>query len=435
MTPSARIASAIEILGLVDSERRPLADILRDWGKSHRFAGSKDRSAIADLVYDALRRRRSAAFLMGAETPRAIMIGMLKLMRGHDVATLKPLFSGEGHGAAKLSEAEIARLTTATLEGAPEFVAGDYPDWLEDHLTEAFGDNRIAELQALATRATLDIRVNLLKAVPEDVLADLAHLHPQETAFSATGLRILPDETGRLPAVSFEPAYLKGLIEIQDEGSQLAALLTGARAGEQVLDLCAGGGGKTLACAALMDNRGQIFATDNDKRRLAPIHERLSRADARNVQVRTPRLRDVTDAIEDLTGHMDLVLIDAPCTGTGTWRRNPDAKWRMRPGALAERVKEQAELLETATDYVKPGGRLAYITCSVLPQENEHQVRAFMNAHPEFSPVSAEEMAAPLTSQRDEFLAATTWCEPGLRLTPLQTGTDGFYVALLKKTR
>ena len=334
MTPSARIASAIEILGLVDSERRPLADILRDWGKSHRFAGSKDRAAIADLVYDCLRRRRSAAYLMGAETPRAIMIGMLKLMHGHDAASLKPLFSGEGHGAARLTDAEISRLSTATLEGAPEFVAGDYPDWLENHLTEAFGDRRVAELQVLATRATLDLRVNLLKAVPDDVLADLAHLHPVETPYSSSGLRITPDETGRLPAVSFEPAYIKGLVEIQDEGSQLAALLSGAKAGEQVLDLCAGGGGKTLACAALMDNRGQIFATDNDKRRLAPIHERLSRADARNVQVRTPRLRDVTDAIEDLVGHMDLVLIDAPCTGTWHLAAQPRRQMADAPRSL-----------------------------------------------------------------------------------------------------
>ncbi len=180
----------------------------------------------------------------------------------------------------------------------------------------------------------------------------------------------------RSPAIHAEPAFIKGLIEIQDEGSQLAALLADAKPGEQVIDLCAGAGGKTLALAAAMDNKGQLYATDDDKRRLAPIHARLERAGVRNVQVRTPR--GAADVLADLAGHADLVLIDAPCTGTGSWRRNPDAKWRVRPGALEQRMKEQAELLDRAATLVKPGGRIAYVTCSVLAEENGDQVRGFL---------------------------------------------------------
>jgi 16S rRNA (cytosine967-C5)-methyltransferase len=230
--------------------------------------------------------------------------------------------------------------------------------------------------------------------------------------------------------VHAEPAYLKGHVEVQDEGSQLAALLTGARPGEQAIDLAAGAGGKTLALAALMENHGQIYASDLDLRRLAPIHARLARADARNVQVRTPR-RDV-DTLSDQAGRADLVLIDAPCTGIGTWRRNPDAKWRMRPGALAERVKEQAALLDRAATLVKPGGRIAYVTCSVLAEENGDQVRAFLRRYPAFSPVAAETFAAALGERAAEFRTAALVTPEGLLMTPRRTGTDGFFVAQLR---
>ena len=193
----------------------------------------------------------------------------------------------------------------------------------------------------------------------------------------------------RSPAIHAEPAFIKGQIEIQDEGSQLAALMADAKPGQQVIDLCAGAGGKTLALAAAMENKGQLFATDDDKRRLAPIHARLERAGVRNVQVRTPR--GASDALADLAGHADLVLIDAPCTGTGSWRRNPDAKWRVRPGALEQRIKDQSGLLDRAAALVKPGGRIAYVTCSVLAAENGEQVRGFLGRHPEFSVVPPAE--------------------------------------------
>ena len=197
-----------------------------------------------------------------------------------------------------------------------------------------------------------------------------------ETPLSPLGLRIAPSEDGRGPAVQSEPEFIKGWIEIQDEGSQLAALLSGVKPGEQVVDLCAGGGGKTLALAAMMENHGQIYATDADARRLAPIHDRLTRAGVRNVQVRTPRAK--ADAVTDLDGKIDCVLVDAPCTGIGTWRRNPDAKWRLRPGSLETRLKEQAAVLDRAATLVRPGGRIVYITCSILPEENDDALAALM---------------------------------------------------------
>jgi 16S rRNA (cytosine967-C5)-methyltransferase len=253
---------------------------------------------------------------------------------------------------------------------------------------------------------------------------------PEPARWSPWGLRIRLAADARSPAVHAEPAFLKGRVEVQDEGSQLAALFTNARPGEQVLDLCAGAGGKTLALAAMMANKGQIFATDDDKRRLAPIHDRLSRSGARNVQVRTPK--SIGGEIDDLKGRMDLVLIDAPCTGTGAWRRNPDAKWRMRPGALELRLKDQAEVLDRAVPMLKPGGRIAYITCSVLAEENGGQVRAFLARYPGFAAAPAAEVVSPLGERAFLFGKAVRTTPEGLLMTPRTTDTDGFFVSILR---
>ncbi|HZB37460.1 MAG TPA: RsmB/NOP family class I SAM-dependent RNA methyltransferase, partial [Beijerinckiaceae bacterium] len=372
MTPAARLAAAIEVFEDIESRRRPAADALKDWGLSHRFAGSKDRAAIASLVYDALRRKASAAWIMGEGSARAVLLGVLRLQRGLDLAAIAALCSGERFAPAPLSDEERKRLAEGTLDGAPADVAGDFPEWIEPSLARAFGDDLVPEMQALSIRAPLDIRANTLKAAREEVQDALAHLSPLWTPHSPVGLRIALGEDGRGPALQSEPEFLKGWFEIQDEGSQLAALLTGVKPGEQVVDLCAGAGGKTLALAAQMENKGQIYATDQDTRRLAPIHARLARAGARNVQVRTPRGR--ADAVADLDGTIDCVLVDAPCTGSGTWRRNPDSKWRLRPGSLETRRREQALVLDRAAALLRPGGRIVYVTCSVLPEENDAAV-------------------------------------------------------------
>ena len=253
----------------------------------------------------------------------------------------------------------------------------------------------------MASRAPLDLRVNTLKAKREKMLASLAHLGVQPTPWSPLGLRIELGADARNPGIHAEEDFIKGAIEVQDEGSQLAALLSAAKPGEQVIDLCAGAGGKTLALAAMMQGKGRLIATDHDKRQLAPIYERLSRAGVHNCDVRTPK--GPNDTLSDIHASADLVLIDAPCTGTGTWRRNPDAKWRMRPGALEVRLKDQVTVLDRAAALAKPGGRIAYITCSVLPQENGEQVRAFVGRHPEFSVVPPEQTVARAVGQGGGF--------------------------------
>jgi 16S rRNA (cytosine967-C5)-methyltransferase len=433
MTPAARLSAAIEVFADIDARRRPAADALKDWGLSHRFAGSSDRAAIAGLVYDALRRKASSAWLLSDASPRAALIGMLQRERGLDVAAIEALCSGARFAPALLTERERAALVASnSLAKAPPAVAGDYPNWLDPHFTRVFGDERAEEGAALATRAPLDLRVNLLKAEREEILPKLAHLDVEPTRWSPVGMRIRLSADAKSPAIHAEPSFRKGEIEIQDEGSQLAALFAGAKPGEQVIDLAAGAGGKTLALAAAMENRGQIYATDIDKRQLVPIHERIARAGARNIQVRTPR--GEADAVSDLDGRADLVLIDAPCTGTGTWRRNPDAKWRVRPGALSERLKQQAQLLDRAAALVKLGGRIAYITCSVLAEENADQVRAFVDRWPGFSVEKPAEIAQMLGERAYLFAHAALMSGEGLLMTPRRTATDGFFTSLIRRT-
>jgi 16S rRNA (cytosine967-C5)-methyltransferase len=431
MTPAARLSAAIELIETIDSNRVPAAQALKEWGTAHRFAGSGDRAAISGLVWDVLRRRASSAWIMSADTARARLLGMLKLERKFDVDQIAALCDGSRFAPSPLTDAERSALTSNSLDGAPAHVAGDYPEWLDPHLTDVFGAERVPEAAAMASRAPLDLRVNTLKARREKVLSQTAHLNTMPTKWSPNGLRIDISADARNPGIHAEEAFIKGLIEVQDEGSQLAALLSAAKPGEQVVDLCAGAGGKTLALAAQMQGKGRLIATDADKRQLAPIHERLSRAGVHNCEVRTPK--GESDALADIRASADLVMIDAPCTGTGTWRRNPDAKWRMRPGALDVRLKAQADVLDRAAGLVKPGGRVAYVTCSVLSAENNAQVRAFVARHGEFSILPPAETTAALWDKAEAFAAATLQSPEGLLLTPRRTGTDGFFVAVLRK--
>jgi 16S rRNA (cytosine967-C5)-methyltransferase len=429
MTPSAHISAAIEILEDLAKRRRPANDAIKDWGLSHRFAGSKDRAAISSLIYDTLRKRLSSAYLMQSEEPRALAIGALREARDLDAGAIAALFTGLRHAPPPLTPEERERLETATLTDAPDYIRGNYPEWLAERFSAAFSADAAREGASLAARAPADLRANLLKCSREEALAKLAHLNPEPTALSPIGLRIHPPPGGRGPAFSAEPAFVKGLVETQDEGSQLAALLAAAAPGEQALDLCAGGGGKTLALAAQMHNRGQIYAHDDNGRRLTPIFDRLDRAGARNVQVRAPR--GAADVLADVKNRCDLVLVDAPCTGSGTWRRHPDAKWRLAPGALEQRMKDQAELLEKAAGYVKPKGRLVYVTCSLFRDENEDQIAAFLQAHGDFAAIPATEAAQ--AAGLPDLARFASRHGAGFRLSPATSGTDGFYVACLRK--
>jgi 16S rRNA (cytosine967-C5)-methyltransferase len=432
MTPAARLSAAIELIDTIERDRVPAAKALKEWGTAHRFAGSGDRAAIAGLVWDVLRRYASSAYVMDADTARARLIGMLRLERDMDTPTMAALFDGGRYAPAPLTKAEEDALASRSLEDAPAAVAGDYPDWLDPHLARVFGEDRAAEATAMASRAPLDLRVNTLKGSRDKVLSSLSHLGAKPTPWSQVGLRIELSADARNPGVQSEEDFVKGAIEVQDEGSQLAALFTAAKPGEQVIDLCAGAGGKTLALAALMQGKGRLIATDRDKRQLAPIHERLSRAGVHNADIRSPK--GEADPLADIRSTADLVVIDAPCTGTGTWRRNPDAKWRMRPGALEIRLKDQAEVLERAVPLVKPGGRIAYITCSVLSEENGEQVAAFVARHPEFSVLAPEQTASVLWDKAEAFAEAALQSPEGWLMTPRRTGTDGFFVSVMKRS-
>ena len=426
MRPAARITAAIEVLEDVLGRHRPTSEALADWGKAHRIAGSGDRSAIGSLVYDALRRRSSFAWMMNADTPRALALAAAGGAFSLSAEQVIGLCDGSQHAPSPLDDAERQGLTRP-LDGAPPHVQADIPEWLWPSFTASFGERAVAEGQALARRAPTDIRTNTLKASREKLARALAPFGVQPTPFTPTGLRIAaPAGTERIPNLAAEAAFQAGWFEIQDEGSQVAAMLAGAGARMQVLDLCAGAGGKTLAMAAAMANSGQIYAYDDDRMRLKPIFDRLKRAGVRNVQ--PLRARD-TAALDALGARFDLVLVDAPCTGTGVWRRRPDAKWRLRAPSLATRQKEQKEVLARAAGLVKPGGRLVYVTCSLLPDENRGAVDWLRRERQEFAlePTSARWPSTATTT----VPASADGASDSLLLTPASHDTDGFFIASL----
>ena len=424
-----RIAAAIEVLADIDAHKRPVAEALKSWGLNNRFAGAGDRAAIGNLVYDALRRRSSLAHVMGADEPRALVLAVVVREWGEDIAALNDSFGGDRFAPAPVTDAEAARLTAADpLADAPDHIRADVPEWVAPHLQQSFGDDWIAEARALAGRPSLDLRVNTLKANRDKVLRGLARFSPEGEVRLAEGIRFPAGaRDSRTPNVTSEEGYLKGWFEVQDFGSQIVAALASPRGGEQVLDLCAGAGGKTLAMAAAMQNRGQIFAYDSDRTRLAPIYDRLKRAGVRSVQVRAPG----EGVLDDLRGKLDRVVVDAPCTGSGTWRRQPTTKWKLTPEQLAMRVAEQKAILADAATYLKPGGTLVYITCSVLPEENAGQVADFLAAHPDFAAVAGNKLwMAHFSGAR---LRARFSPEGGVAVTPHTTETDGFYCIAMQK--
>lgn len=433
MKDGGRIAAAIEVLEDVERTRRPVQDALKDWGLSHRFAGSRDRSAIGNLVFDALRCRMSLAARLGSDTPRLVAMAAYVRVWGRGVEGLQAALQDDRHAPPPPSAPEREALLADDFPPeTPRWMMADVPEWLEASLVRVFGARFEEEGRGLAGRADVDLRVNLLKSDRKAVLAALSHLGAEPCPLSPVGVRVPSGTTDeKPPAVSAELSYKKGWFEIQDEGSQLAALMTGATAGQQVLDLCAGAGGKSLALAAEMENRGQVYAYDSDKRRFGDILERIDRSGAHNIQIREPRK---SDALLDLTGRMDVVLVDAPCTGSGTWRRRPDAKWRLAPGALDLRQREQEAVLAVAAPLTRLGGRLVYVTCSVLPEENEDRVTAFLGEHPDFQVADGGEAFRRVTGQEPDPRCFVPLADgTALRLTPAVTNTDGFFCAILQR--
>lgn len=427
MKPAGRLSASIEVLAQILERHRPASEALNDWGKAHRFAGSGDRAAIGNLVYDALRGKASATARMGVDTPRAIALATAPTAWDMGVEAVIALADGAEHAPSSITDEERVGLTAPVLAGIPEHALADVPAWAWPSFVRAFGEDAIAAGRAMAERAPADLRVNTLKSTLEKVDKSLKPFEPERMPLSPTGLRVpAPKGPGRTPNLLVEAAFHAGWFEIQDEGSQIAARLayaTHPKVG-QVLDLCAGGGGKSLALAALKENRGQIHAYDNDKHRLAPIHQRLQRAGVRNVQVHSPR----TGALDDLKGRMDLVLVDAPCSGTGTWRRRPDSKWRLSPEALQRRIAEQSAILDEAVAYLKPGAALVYVTCSVLPEENGDQIDVLMAQNPALALIDL----GLLWSEISPAPPPDGLVGGRLQLSPHRDGTDGFFVAGLR---
>ena len=465
MREGGRVAAAIEILEDFERRRVPLKTAIADWARNARFAGAKDRAWISGLCLDVLRKRRSLSAAMGDDSVREATLAALRLMWGKSVDEIAALAAEEPHGPGALSEEERERLalipspacgrgdrgegnvsdassppagrthgpTPQAGEGGIS-IAADFPAFLEMSVERSFGEAAIDEMQAFAARADVDLRINTLQASVEKAADAVAAVGAVPHPYLITALRIAaPDATDRTPAVTVIPAFNKGWVEVQDLGSQIAALAAGDIKGAQVLDLCAGGGGKTLALAALMENKGQLYAYDNDARRLQPLYERARRAGVRNLQIVNP----VTDkaALDALAGKMDAVFVDAPCTGSGTWRRHPDTKWRLTQDQLKRRMSEQDGVLRDAARFVKSGGRIVYVTCSFLLEENEDRLASFLEDHSSFERLRAlaEIGRAGLLTQ--EGRAALARCETGdgaLRMTPARIGVDGFFVAVLQ---
>ena len=433
MRDGGKIAAAIEVLRDVLERRTPVKEAVRDWGKKSRFAGSRDRAWISGLVVDALRRKNSIEHAMGGTGARVLALGALKHAWGWDVRKIEEALKDE-HAPAAMNAKEREGVLLAPDPSAPPHVRGDYPEWLAPNLERAFGPDAVPEAMAMASRASIDLRVNTLKSDPEKAGRALEGVKARQMPELKNGFRIpAADSVERGEAVEAIPAYSKGWVEVQDMGSQIAAAASCAAPGEQVLDYCAGGGGKTIAMAAMMENKGQIFSHDIDGRRLSALIPRIERAGIRNVQLRHPK---ENASLDDLEAKMDLVMIDAPCTGVGTWRRKPDAKWRVQPNALEKRIGDQAMILRQACNYVRPGGRLVYVTCSFLMEENEDQFASFLADRKDFVAEDAAEAAiksGQLTEAGAKLIRKCRRPDGSVRLTPRTAGTDGFYMAVMRR--
>ncbi len=433
MRNGGRIAAAIDVISDVLTRHQPVKSAARDWGKRARYAGSKDRAWVSGLVLDALRKRNSIAYAMGDDSPRGLILGALAHAWGWNIREIDDAMD-EQHAPSALTLEERERLVMAPDPGAPSHVQGDYPEWMTPMMERVFGEAAPIEAQAMAVRADVDLRVNTLKVDAEKASQPLRSAKAEASKLLLNAFHIpAKDPSQREASLESIPAYSKGWVEVQDAGSQIAAAAANAQAGDQILDYCSGGGGKTLAFAAQMGGKGQIFAYDIDGRRLSAIIPRLKRSGAHNVQLVHP---SEPTQLDDLVGEMDCVFVDAPCTGTGTWRRRPDAKWRLKQKQLEKRMRDQDEILGLAAQYVKPGGRMVYATCSFLMEEDEDRVAAFLAAHPDFTETDASESAiasGQLTEEGAAMVQKYRGPTGSVRLTPHKAGTDGFFFAVLRK--
>jgi 16S rRNA (cytosine967-C5)-methyltransferase len=405
MTPSARLQAVLDLLIEIEKTPRPADALVSAYFRARRYIGSHDRAAISQMLYDILRHHARLGWWTekshGESTSRSRLFAYLTLVEQKPLRDIESSFSGGKFSPAKLTDDETKLLRklenhTPTHPDMPDEVKAECPDWAAASLKQKFGQNFLREMQALLEPAPLDLRVNPLKATREDILDQLKKtgFKAEPCPYSPYGIRIKDR-----PNLSAFPMLKNGSVEIQDEGSQLVALLVDAKPGMRVVDFCAGAGGKTLAIAAQMENKGRITACDVLEKRLTRSTERFRRAGLHNIEVKP--LKDARDPwVKKHKGDFDRVLVDAPCTGVGAWRRNPDARWRSLGPGLESLVKLQAEILDSAARLVKSGGRLIYATCSLLPEENERQVEKFLEAHKEFKLLDCGEILSHRHSRK-----------------------------------
>jgi 16S rRNA (cytosine967-C5)-methyltransferase len=432
MTPGARLEAAIGLLSTIGEGRGAADDIVADYFRRHRFAGVKDRAAISGHIYGVLRQRGAIDYWLDrcgcVPDARHRLLAELVLFEEWSLDQIARACDGDRFRPVALGVGETRLIETLAEQppypkDMPQEARGNFPGWLGPSLERALGRDLSREMTAMQDEAGLDLRVNLLKAEREAVYVALAKqgVELARTKLSPIGLRLFE----RLPLGQLE-LFKSGAIEVQDEGSQIAALLADARPGMRVVDFCAGAGGKTLALAAQMQNRGHLVAADVAERRLERATQRLRRAGASIVQ-RQPLANQRDKWVKRHAAGFDRVFVDAPCTGTGTWRRNPDAKWRLKPEDVAELPVLQADILDSAQRLVKPGGRLIYATCSLLMEEDEDQIAKFLETHEDFFVVPIRDIWADVIGGDCPARGDT------LRLSPARHGTDGFFVAVMER--
>lgn len=432
MRDGARIQTAIDILERIRDSKIPMDNTMRDYLHHKRFIGSKDRKYIVEMVYGITRATARLGWWLeqvGLEDcPRARVIAFLMLdgMSVHDV-TIR--FTGEKYCPGELTDAEkkaMPKLEGQKLSSAdmPDAVRVECPQWAEDKLRQIFGDRFAEQMEEMLIPAPMDLRVNTIKLTVEQAQDSLAKddVETVRTPYSPYGLRA----SGK-PYMSAIKAFHKGFVEIQDEGSQLISYICDVKPGMRVLDFCAGGGGKTLGLAAAMEGKGIIFAMDNDSRRLEKGRRRYKKADIHNVEVRSLEDEKNRKWLRRQKDAMDVVLVDAPCSSSGTWRRNPDLRWNWYGPTLEEIISLQAEILERVADKVKIGGRLVYATCSLFAEENEQQIEKFLTNHPEYQ-------ILPVNDIWPEGQSQCPVSGQFLRLTPKDHQTDGFFTAVLQRS-
>jgi len=427
---SARIETSIRLLAELETTDQAVDRLLAQWARDNRYAGSKDRRAVQERVYLVLRHRGEVRFALSGEiSPRLEVFAALHLFEDLDMDAIAQLADDTEHGPQALSEEERKCLDNLrAVKGADAAAKTNIPEWTVPLFEQAYGDAWEVQAKALGEQASVDLRVNALKTSPDRVVKALAE--------SNIEVATLPHSEWALraparSAVSHTKAFNKGMCEVQDLGSQILCMLANATPGEQVIDLCAGAGGKSLAMGATMDNKGQIYALDIDARRLNRGRERVERAGLRNTQFHQLTKYNSSEerTLPELVGNMDMVFVDAPCSGSGAWRRQPDARWRLTPEQLATYNDLQDQVLARGARYVSPGSRMIYATCSLFTQENEDRVEAFLSRHPEFTCIEWQDAWNP------KLPALEATHGTGLRISPADHGCDGFFAAVLVKSK